>query len=36
VIASRWWLSRYRYGPIEWLWRWATYGKRPAMRAIGT
>jgi uncharacterized protein len=32
VIASRWWLSRYRYGPIEWLWRWATYGKRQALQ----
>lgn len=21
---SRWWLSRYRYGPLEWVWRTAT------------
>ena len=27
------WLSRFRYGPLEWLWRWATYGERPAMRS---
>ncbi|MCI4569382.1 DUF418 domain-containing protein [Lysobacter sp. CFH 32150] len=32
VMYSRWWLSRYRYGPMEWLWRWLTYRKRPAMR----
>ncbi|MCX2738959.1 DUF418 domain-containing protein [Pontibacter anaerobius] len=25
VIFSRWWLSRYRFGPVEWLWRSATY-----------
>ncbi len=32
VLLSRWWLSRYRYGPMEWLWRWLTYLERPAMR----
>lgn len=32
VAFSRWWLGRFRYGPMEWLWRWATYGSRPAMR----
>ena len=32
VVSSRWWLSRYRFGPMEWLWRWLTYGKRPAMQ----
>ncbi|HJR72201.1 MAG TPA: DUF418 domain-containing protein [Luteimonas sp.] len=31
LLISRWWLSRFRYGPMEWLWRWATYGRRPAM-----
>ncbi len=25
VVASRWWLQRYRYGPLEWLWRSFTY-----------
>lgn len=29
---SRWWLSRYRFGPAEWLWRWATYGVKPALK----
>ena len=32
VVLSRWWLSSHRYGPMEWLWRWLTYGKRPAMQ----
>lgn len=32
VAFSRWWLARFRYGPLEWLWRWATYGTKPAMR----
>jgi len=27
IIYSNWWLSRYRYGPAEWLWRSMTYGK---------
>ncbi len=26
------WLSRFRYGPLEWLWRAATYGQLPRMR----
>lgn len=32
VLLSRWWLATFRLGPLEWLWRWATYGTRPAMR----
>ena len=32
VLLSRWWLSRFRYGPLEWAWRWITYGKRPVLR----
>ena len=28
VVISKWWLQRYRYGPLEWLWRSATYLKR--------
>lgn len=32
LLLSRWWLSRFRYGPMEWLWRWATYAHRPAMQ----
>ena len=26
LAFSTWWLTRYRYGPLEWLWRSATYG----------
>jgi len=29
---SPWWLSRYRYGPCEWLWRSLTYGSLQPMR----
>lgn len=29
IMWSRWWLERFRYGPVEWLWRWLTYGERP-------
>ena len=25
---SRLWLSRFEMGPLEWLWRWITYGQR--------
>jgi uncharacterized protein len=27
LIWSKPWLERYRYGPLEWLWRCLTYGK---------
>jgi uncharacterized protein len=29
---SHWWLARFRYGPVEWLWRAITYWQIPAMR----
>lgn len=29
IVWSQWWLARFRYGPVEWLWRWFTYGERP-------
>ena len=32
LVFCRWWLSRHRYGPMEWLWRWLTYGQRPVMQ----
>ncbi|MFD2366515.1 DUF418 domain-containing protein [Pseudoduganella sp. GCM10020061] len=33
VALSHVWLSYFRYGPLEWLWRAVTYLKLPAMRA---
>lgn len=32
VMYSRWWLARFRFGPVEWLWRSLTYGRRQPMR----
>jgi uncharacterized protein len=32
VLLSRLWLARFRYGPIEWLWRAATYGRLPTLQ----
>ena len=31
LIVSPWWLRHFQFGPIEWLWRWLTYGVRPPM-----
>jgi len=28
VYFSKWWLSKYNYGPIEWIWRQLSYRKR--------
>ncbi|MFG1942979.1 DUF418 domain-containing protein [Nonomuraea sp. NPDC048826] len=25
ALFSRWWLGRFRYGPLEWIWRMATW-----------
>lgn len=25
VFFSKWWLSRYNYGPVEWIWRQSSY-----------
>jgi uncharacterized protein len=27
AAVSAWWLGRYRYGPVEWLWRSLMYGR---------
>ena len=32
VAFSSWWLGRFRFGPCEWLWRSATYGRAQPMR----
>jgi uncharacterized protein len=31
IAYSRWWLLRFRFGPVEWLWRSLTYGRRQPM-----
>ncbi len=32
AIMSPWWVARYRFGPVEWLWRRMTYGGPLPMR----
>lgn len=35
IFFSAWWLSKFRYGPLEWLWRSLTYGKfQPMQRGV--
>jgi uncharacterized protein len=31
-LLSRWWLSAFRFGPLEWIWRSITYWNRFPMR----
>lgn len=32
MVISPWWLERFRFGPVEWLWRRLTYGGPLPMR----
>jgi len=32
IVFSVWWTKRFRFGPMEWLWRGLTYLKFPSMR----
>lgn len=37
LLAAQWvfstlWFRRFRYGPVEWAWRWATWLVRPPLR----
>lgn len=32
MAFSGWWLARYRFGPVEWVWRTLTYGQLQRMR----
>ncbi len=34
IPLSAWWLSRYRFGPIEWIWRRLTYARPLLLRAV--
>ena len=35
LVACRSWMRRYRFGPVEWLWRTLAYGRRQPMRLTG-
>ena len=32
LLACRWWLRRFEFGPAEWLWRSLSYGQRQPLR----
>lgn len=32
IAWSHLWLHYFKFGPLEWVWRWLVYLKRPAMR----
>ena len=32
MAFSGWWLARFRYGPLEWVWRAFTYWQLPPLR----
>ncbi|MBI1782396.1 MAG: DUF418 domain-containing protein [Sphingobacteriales bacterium] len=34
AIFARWWLSRYNYGPVEWLWRSLTFFRWQPMKKM--
>ena len=36
AFLSRWWLARFRFGPLEWLWRSATYANWQPFRVRRT
>lgn len=35
IAFARWWLARFAFGPVEWLWRWASYRRRPPFLRSG-
>jgi len=32
ILFSIVWSRKYYYGPVEWLWRYLTYGNKPVFR----
>lgn len=32
LVFSRWWMEHFLFGPVEWIWRSLTYGRRQPMR----
>jgi uncharacterized protein len=35
LVACRFWMRRFRFGPVEWVWRTLAYGRRQPMRVPG-
>ena len=35
IVISNWWLQRFQFGPMEWLWRGMTYGSLPPLKRVG-
>jgi uncharacterized protein len=36
IPLSAWWLSRFRFGPIEWIWRRLTYRQPLEIRSVAS
>ena len=34
AVVSRWWLLRFQYGPLEWIWRSVTYWRPAPLRRV--
>lgn len=34
IRISGWWFDHYSYGPMEWIWRFLTYGKNPQSLSV--
>ncbi|MFA1818979.1 DUF418 domain-containing protein [Virgibacillus oceani] len=34
VFFSKWWFQRFRFGPLEWVWRTLTYLKKQPLRKV--
>ncbi|HEX2585102.1 MAG TPA: DUF418 domain-containing protein [Steroidobacteraceae bacterium] len=34
IYFSKWWLSRYKYGPVEWLWRMLSYKQALSIKKV--
>lgn len=34
MLLSSWWLDKFRFGPLEWVWRQLTYGKKLKLKKI--
>ncbi|SFA82056.1 uncharacterized protein SAMN04488072_102108 [Lentibacillus halodurans] len=35
IFFSKWWMARYRFGPLEWVWRSLTYKQKQPLREKG-